>query len=289
MAELAVGIVDVFADVPLSGNPLAVVEGGETLADADLRLVAREFNQAETTFIQPGTRGDRRLRSFTAAGFEVVGAGHNALGAWLWLALTGQLGSLDRPTTFRQEIGPDVLPITLERIDGRVIGRMRQSPLRVSPHGPDVPALADALGLDVSEVLTKPPPRVADTGGAHLMVRVAGREVVDRAEAAAPTLLRVLSGAGAEGCYVYAHEAGTAAAYARFFNPTVGLWEDAATGTAAGPLAGYLAASGLLPGNRLVVEQGVRMGRRSLLTVQLTPDPELSGSGVIVLRGTIHV
>ncbi len=152
-----------------------------------------------------------------------------------------------------------------------------------------MPALADALGLDVSEVLTTPPPRVADTGGAHLMVRVAGREVVDRAEAAASTLLRVLAGVGAEGCYVYAHEAGTAAAYARFFNPTVGLWEDAATGTAAGPLAAYLAASGLLPGNRLVVEQGVRMGRRSLLTVQLTPDPELSGSGVIVLRGTIHV
>jgi len=40
-------------------------------------------------------------------------------------------------------------------------------------------------------------------------------------------------------------------AYARFLNPTVGLWEDAATGTAAGPL-----------------EQSTKMGRRSILRIR---------------------
>jgi PhzF family phenazine biosynthesis protein len=75
--------------------------------------------------------------------------------------------------------------------------------------------------------------------------------------------------------------------YARFFNPTVGLWEDAATGTAAGPLAAYLGNAGMLHDNALIVEQGVKMGRRSLLKIRLTPDPELSGTGVIVLRGVL--
>ena len=112
MSEFLSGIIDVFADGPLRGNPLAVVEGGELLDDEMLRRIAREFNQAETTFIMPSTRADRKLRSFTASGAEVFGAGHNALGAWLWLAYSNQLGNLDAPTTFRQEIGNAVLPFS---------------------------------------------------------------------------------------------------------------------------------------------------------------------------------
>jgi len=121
------------------------------------------------------------------------------------------------------------------------------------------------------------------------MVRLRDARTVDRAAPSAPALLAVLGSAGAEGCYAYAFDpASPDTAYARFFNPTVGLWEDAATGTAAGPLCAYLGAEGLLnPGKTLVVEQGVKMGRRSLLQVRLTPDPELSGTGIVALRGTL--
>lgn len=78
-------------------------------------------------------------------------------------------------------------------------------------------------------------------------------------------------------------------AYARFFNPTVGLWEDAATGTAAGPLAAYLGSSGLLKNTGIEIEQGTKMGRRSLIRLRLTPDPEISGYGAIVLRGVLYI
>jgi PhzF family phenazine biosynthesis protein len=123
MTVLTCGLIDVFADVPLSGNPLTVVEGADGLTDDTMRRIAREFNQAETTFLLKSDRADRKLRSFTASGVEEFGAGHNALGAWLWLGHHGQLGTLVAPQTFRQEIGPDVLPITLEMRDGRLHGR----------------------------------------------------------------------------------------------------------------------------------------------------------------------
>jgi PhzF family phenazine biosynthesis protein len=290
MAEWIAGLIDVFADTPLSGNPLAVVQGGAGVDDATLRRIAGEFNQAETTFILPSSRADHRLRSFTASGAEVFGAGHNALGAWLWLAERGALGPLSIPGRFLQEIGPDVLPIELERVDGRIHGRMRQAPLRLSPPWRDIAALADALGLGAGDVLADPPPRPADTGAAHLMVRLRDAGRVDAARPDAGALLAVLQGAGAEGCYAYAFDpAAPTTAYARFFNPTVGLWEDAATGTAAGPLAAYLAASGHLPGGELAVEQGAGMGRRSILRIRLRPDPELSGAGVIVLEGRLRL
>jgi predicted PhzF superfamily epimerase YddE/YHI9 len=179
MTKLKAGIIDVFGESPLSGNPLAVVEDADALTDPQMRAVSREFNQAETTFLLRSSRADWKLRSFTAAGVEVFGAGHNSLGAWLW------------------------------------------------------------------------------------------------------------TGVEAEGCYVFAYDTENPGnAYARFFNPTVGLWEDSATGTAAGPLCGYLGWAGLLgPERALHVEQGVLMGRRSVLEVKLTPDPELSGSGAVVLEG----
>ena len=188
-------------------------------------------------------------------------------------------------------IGEEILPITLVNTGGRVHGRMRQAALRLSTPLATTDALAAALGLAPNDVAPFPAARAADTGAAHLMVRLHDAQTVDRAAPSASALLAVLGSAGAEGCYVYALDPSSPdTAYARFFNPTVGLWEDAATGTAAGPLCAYLDAEGLLnPGKTLVVEQGVKMGRRSLLQVCLTPDPELSGTGVVVLRGTLDL
>lgn len=283
------GIIDVFADAALEGNPLAVVDGAGGLTDEQMRRIAGEFNQAETTFILSSSRADRRLRSFTAVGAEVFGAGHNALGAWLWLGERGELGDLASPTTFHQEIGDDVLPIELERIDDRVHGRMHQAALRLFEPLTDLRPLAKALGLEAGDLLAKPAARPANTGATHLMVRARGKEAVDAAHPHSDALLAVLKDTPAEGCYLYAFDTRTPeTAYARFFNPTVGLWEDAATGTAAGPLAAYLATEGLV-GDALSIEQGTKMGRRSILRLRPTPSPILSGAGVIVLAGAISI
>lgn len=290
MVELVAGIIDVFADAPLTGNPLAVVQGADDLTDEQMRRVAREFNQAETTFVMRSTRADWKLRSFTASGAEVFGAGHNALGAWLWLGEHGDLGPLTTARTFQQEIGPDVLPIELVSIDGRVHGRMRQASLRLSEPLKDMAPLATALGLDDGSILVEPKPRPADTGASHLMVRVRDARTVDLAVPDAAKLLAVLNETTAEGCYIYALDADAPeTAYARFFNPTVGLWEDAATGTAAGPLAAYLGATGLLRNNAIAIEQGTKMGRRSIIRLRLVPEPEISGAGIVVLRGALHL
>ena len=217
------------------------------------------------------------------------GAGHNALGAWLWLAEDGKLGPIEAPRLFHQEISGEVLPIELRPLDGRIFGRMRQSALKLGTALTDVAPLAAALGLALEDVVSEPAPRTADTGVAHLLVRLTDAAAVDRADPSSKGLLKVLNAASAEGCYVYAlGNAAPARAYARFFNPTVGLWEDAATGTAAGPLAAYLAQQGLISG-QIEVEQGTKMGRRSIIRVGLAPEPEISGAGIIVMRGTLTI
>src|SRR5215469_1765886 len=106
MTEAAFFFVDVFAERPLTGNPLTLVPDADHLDEARMRAIAREFNQSETTFVvRPSLPGAHvRLRSFTPAGVEVGGAGHNALGAWLWLEAAGRLASAVADGGLRQEI-----------------------------------------------------------------------------------------------------------------------------------------------------------------------------------------
>ncbi|MDB6087348.1 MAG: PhzF family phenazine biosynthesis protein [Gammaproteobacteria bacterium] len=123
------------------------------------------------------------------------------------------------------------------------------------------------------------------------MVPLRNSEAVDRVQPDARALLAVLEGVGGEGCYVFRldpRQTG-AVAYARFFNPTVGIWEDPATGTAAGPLAAHLVAHGLAkPAQMIVIEQGTAMGRTSLITVEVLADTvKISGRGVVVASGRL--
>lgn len=288
-------IVDVFAVEPLTGNPLAVVEGGENLTFDLLQRIAREFNQSETTFLMSPTRAgaDWRLRSITAAGVEVFGAGHNALGAWWWLAAAGKLPLAADTTLFHQEIGDQVLPVTIASTGATpshvIMGQEAPEPRK---RVEDLRALALALGLTVAELgVDRLPCQVVFTGAAHLLVPVRDRDAVDRIRPDARALFEVLAAAGGEGCYVFSLDPRQpgATAYARFFNPTVGIWEDPATGTAAGPLAAHLVAHGLVTsGQPMLIEQGTAMGRTSLIRAEVISNSvKISGRGVVVASGRL--
>ncbi|WP_432419787.1 PhzF family phenazine biosynthesis protein [Baekduia alba] len=283
---LPFALVDVFATTPLAGNPLAVVLDADALPDATLQQIARELNQSETTFVLPPRDPSvtLRLRSFTADGSEVTGAGHNALGAWWWLAETGrvEVGGL------RQELGDAVLDLEISRAGERLEVAMRQAAPTVGAAAP-VAALAAPLGLAVDQ-LRDGGAQVVSTGAAHLLVEARDEQAVDAARPDAPALAAALADAGAQGCYLFARRApgADAAAYARFFNPTVGLWEDPATGSAAGPLAWWIAGSA--GPARIGIDQGHALGRPSRIAVAVDGDAvTLRGSAVLTGDGNLHI
>ncbi|MFD7307393.1 PhzF family phenazine biosynthesis protein [Promicromonospora sp. NPDC059942] len=293
--------VDVFAATPLTGNPLALVPDADALPEHTMGAIARELNQSETTFlVRPDRPGaDHRLRSFTPGGVEVFGAGHNAMGAWIWLALSGRLEA-DREK-FVQQIGDDLLNV---RVSGRppeaVEVSMEQSAPRFLGRVEDRAALAAVLGLDAEDLDADRAAEVVSTGAEHLLVPLRSTAAVDAAQPDTAALRALLADAGAEGCYLYTVQLDDAAAaapaagisaYTRFFNPTVGIAEDPATGTAAGPLAAVLVRDGLAPDPaRIVVEQGRKLGRPSLITLGVDgPLVTISGSGIVVAEGTLHL
>ncbi len=260
-----------------------------------MRAIAREFNQSETTFLLRPTANaaDWRLRSFTPTGGEVFGAGHNALGAWLWLAASKRLPS--GRTIFRQEIGNDVLPVEVNRdASGRDRVTMDQSPPVFGDILAETASLAASLGLPATALASGERPQVVSTGAGHLLVPLRNRAAVDAAVPDSARLQEILKEIGGEGCYVYSLDPidpSDAIAYARFFNPTMGIHEDPATGTAAGPLVASLVARGVTAdGATSVVEQGDALGRPSRISVTVAGQlVRISGSGVVVADGNLHI
>ena len=289
-------LVDVFTDRPFTGNPLAIVADADGLDTGLMQRIAGEFNQTETTFVlRPTAEGaEWRLRSFTAVGTEVFGVGHNALGVWWWLAASGRL-TLDAPTrTFAQEIDGRVLPVEVRSQGGRVvtIAMAQADPVFGAVVG-NVSPLAAALDLgDAELVVGRLQAQVVSTGVPHLLVPVRDHDALARARPRGETLAAYLRSVGAQGCYLFCLDPldPEAPARARFFGPNVGIAEDPATGSAAGPLAAYLVECDLASERRpVVIEQGHSMGRPSRIEVRVSGGGvRVCGTAVLVLEGRLR-
>jgi len=133
-------LVDVFGSGPLSGNPLAVVRGGEGLTDAQMLRLTQWLGFSETTFLLPPSdpAADYRLRIFYPAG-ELPFAGHPTLGsAFAWVAAGGVKRQAGRVV---QQCGAGLIDVRVEGADHLAF---RAPPLvRTGPL--DADELAEAL------------------------------------------------------------------------------------------------------------------------------------------------
>ena len=268
-------VADVFTDVPLAGNQLAVFTDGRGVDDETMQKLAREMNVSETVFVLPPEAGGHaRIRIFTPA-TELPFAGHPVLGSAFVLGAPLQLGEI------RLETGSGVVPVTLEREGARIIfGRMQQ-PI------PNWELFAQAEELqELLGVRSQLPVEVYDLGPHHVFLELASREEVAALEPDFGALGR-LTPIGVN-CF-----AGSGTSWkTRMFAPASGVAEDPATGSACGPLGIHLARHGRTEfGQEVEVSQGAEIGRPSTLYVRVDGSPEkidrveVGGSAVVVARG----
>jgi trans-2,3-dihydro-3-hydroxyanthranilate isomerase len=276
MARFRYVVVDVFSEEPLQGNQLAVFTDAREIPEAQLQRLAREVNFSETTFVYPAEAdGHVRVRIFTPAA-EVPFAGHPTLGTAFVLAGPLQLVEI------RLETGRGTVPVELEREGARItFGRMRQPVPAIAPCERADELLA-ALG-GVEPVL---PVESYDNGIRHVYVALGSREAV----AALRPELGAIERLGPVGVNCFAGDG--ARWKTRMFGPGLGVAEDPATGSAAGPLALHLARHGRIAfGDEIELVQGEEIGRRSILyaTAHAEDDLRVGGSAVIVARGEFQL
>jgi trans-2,3-dihydro-3-hydroxyanthranilate isomerase len=285
---------DVFTNNRFEGNPLAVFTDGDGLSDDQMLAIAREMNLSETVFVQKPTEEEAlaRLRIFTTKE-ELKLAGHPVIGTWFLLAELGVVPAQDGGVHILQETGAGVLPVEIRFKDGRPQRvTMTQKEAIFKPAKINKKKLASALGLAPKDFDPELQPEFVSTGIFNLMVPLRNRAALGKI-AMNMTELRRLQGKNATMAYCFAL-GGNGKAFSRGMLPWE-LYEDAATGSAAGSLGAYLVRNGkLAPGHTLSVVQGSEMGRPSQIEVEVTQSgkklvPRVSGAAVKVFEGTIRV
>ncbi len=267
-------ILDVFAEQPLQGNPLAVFADARGLADSEMQALAREANLSETTFVLPRSPEVEReegvkVRIFTVQE-ELQFAGHPTLGTATWLYLNHPTFRGSPQIILDLPVGR--IPVEFELTDpGRpgVFGTMRQNnPTFGRVH--DRREVARVLGLAADDLDSDLPVQTVSTGMAFCIVPLKSLEVAQRLAVpqhlASPYL--ATSDAKFFHCITRAHPASGADWHARmqFYNG-----EDPATGSASGCAIAYLVHhGGAASAQPVVLEQGVEMLRPSRIYVRAT-------------------
>jgi trans-2,3-dihydro-3-hydroxyanthranilate isomerase len=296
---------DVFTDVPLGGNPLAVFPDGTGLDTPTMQALAREMNLSETTFVFPSANATKKVRIFTP-GAEVPLAGHPTIGTW-WLL--GELGEIELPengtTRIMQETGAGILPVDIHSSDGvpdKVV--MVQTLPEFTACIEDTVRLASCLGADQGAVLPDPKSQVVNTAIPQLMVpfrSLKDLQVLPSGGSGAD-LTQLVREVGSECAMCYSMETvdPESTVHCRMFAPGIGVPEDPATGSAAGALGSYLVRYGIVKAERgvakVVVEQGLEIARPSRIEVEVSvsdtdeiTEVRVGGKALTIIKGEVSI
>ena len=270
MSGHSFAILDVFTDTALSGNQLGVFPDGAEIDESHYQPLAKELGFSETVFVLPSEDATARVRIFTPT-TELPFAGHPVLGTAIYLG--ARAGS--ESVSLKTDVG--TIPLTIE---GASVGRMKQPVPEWSPVSESSELLA-ALGVRESVL----PVEEYALGPRPIFVTLDSPEAVARLR---PDLERLAPFPNAISCIAADGDHWKA----RVFAPALGMAEDAATGSAAGPMAMHLARHGRVGfGEEIEIHQGVEIGRPSVLfatafgTADAVESIEVKGGAVVVAEG----
>ena len=280
---------DVFADRPGAGNPLAVVLDAEGLDDDAMQAIARWTRLPETTFVFPPTTPGTsyRIRIFSPRR-EVPFAGHPSVGTAQAVLEAGLAAPSDGVLV--QDGIAGRLPL---RVEGKGAARtiaVRTPTARVMEiAGTDDPRLSTALHDLPPGAL---PPALMDGGRRWWLAELADEAALRAARPDWPAIAALAAHTDSMGLCVFARCHGQPYDLAvRAFVGAPAQFEDAASGAANATLAAWLADRGDLPGRdgRYVVSQGREVGHDARLHLQVDADGEVWSGGQVrtVVRGYI--
>jgi trans-2,3-dihydro-3-hydroxyanthranilate isomerase len=286
MANIPFVILDVFATGKYTGNQLAVCLNAGDLSDRQMQQIAREINFSETTFITNPVpvNGGYNTRIFTPT-TELPFAGHPTLGTAFAIdrelinnsidSTVDALGSSDlSPQTKRINLNYQVgqIPVDLSYLNGELdlLWMHQQQPKFYEPIPTET--LAAVIGVNPTDIDERYPIEPVSTGLPSIIVPLKTMAAVSQSKLNLDLYYQAIANLPAKAILVFCPETidPDRQLHVRVFTEYFGIPEDPATGSANGCLAAYLAKHQYFgcPKLDITVEQGVEMGRPSVLYLQ---------------------
>ena len=279
-------VLDVFAERPPAGNPLAVVIDGDDLDDERMQAYANWTNLSETTFLLPPTEAgaaggaDYRVRIFTPSE-ELPFAGHPTLGSCrAWLDAGGRPAQAGLVI---QECGVGLVPIRVD--DGGGQAFRAPPPLRSGPvDGETLDRVLAELGLEPTEVVDS---AWLDNGPGWLGLLLPDAAAVLAVEPGTLSEKIGLIGLFPDGANP---EPDVAYEVRAFFDKAGQTAEDPVTGSLNASAAQWLLAAGRVRAPYRVI-QGTALGRDGRVSISVDDDGEVwvGGGAAVVVSGTVEL
>src|SRR5262249_40950669 len=275
MKPLDFFIVDVFAEEPLTGNPLAVFFDAADLSSEQMQSLAREMNYSETTFIPSSAPRDGAypVRIFTPAA-EIPFAGHPTLGT-AFMIQQELVGEPVERVVLALRCGR--VPVDFTYCDGAVDLLWMHQPEPSFGRVLDAAAVHPVLGLEHSDLDERFPVQEASTGLPFILVPLRSLAALKRAAVRRDACFQLIAETEAKAILVFTPYAESRDDLTvRVFTDYYGVPEDPATGSANGALAAYLCHYQVLGSDRVEVSvsQGAQLRRPSRLFLRARREAE---------------
>ncbi len=276
MTNIPFVILDVFATGKYTGNQLAVCWDAGNLTDLQMQQIAREINFSETTFVtdtEP-VNGGYNTRIFTPT-TELPFAGHPTLGTAFAIQQQILKQQVER-VSLNYKVGQ--IPVDLNYVNGEldILWMHQQQPKFYDPLAVEI--LADVIGVNPTDIDSGYPIEPVSTGLPFIIIPLKTLAAVGKAKLNLELYARVVADLPAQAILIFCPETvdPQRQLHVRVFTECFGIPEDPATGSANGCLAAYLAKHQYFGSPKLdiIVEQGIEMGRSSLLYLKANYTPE---------------
>lgn len=258
-----------FSDSPEGGNPAGVVLDAGGLDESEMQRIAHEVGYSETAFLvaHPDVENSFRIRYFTPEA-EVGFCGHATIAAGISLGRTHGDGLYELTTN----VGPVEVDVTVN--ESSVVATLTSPPATSTPLDQDlVYDILEQLDWDESDLDWRFIPAIANAGNNHPILVTDSRQRLASLDYDYEGLRELMQDNGwttLQLVYPKDGDPHNRIWYSRNPAPSVGIYEDPATGSAAAALGGYFRDTGVYgTGDHITILQGDDMGRPSsiLLTI----------------------
>jgi trans-2,3-dihydro-3-hydroxyanthranilate isomerase len=290
-------LTDVFTNAMFGGNQLAVFPNAELINPQLYQKIAKELNLSETTFVLPSENNDAdfKLRIFTPAQ-ELLMAGHPTIGTAAVVKYIGRISPTKNKIIIEEGVGN--ITVEYQEPNRSNIIWMEQPLPHFGESFTNREEMAKVLSLEPSDIVETLPMQMVTTGVPYLYVPIKNLKAIKSIKVRSDLLESILKDFTAKNILAFTFETETPKAkiHSRMFAPYLGVAEDPATGSAAGPLGAYVMQHlNFASGEEIIVEQGFEMGRPSILHIIISKvnnsitQVKVGGESVLTGEGYLYL
>lgn len=289
--------IDAFTNKPFSGNPAVVITEADELSDEMMLSIANEVYLSETAFItKSALEGcEYRFRFFAPSG-EYDMSGHSFIASCFALIHEGRILLSDGVTkvSIETKSGPVPAYILFSEIiatnstgdisspllgtilDGPNAGTLKKIMIQqeISDcRSSEVPVgkIAEVVGIDEDKIAgTGLPIEIVKAGINVMLLPIKGKETLLQLKPDLIKLSLLNKEFGIQATHLFTLDTfnENSIAYSRGFVPTLGLWEDPASGTSSAALGWYLRRHNVTSSPLMLMEQGNDISNLAMILVE---------------------